>query len=104
MANRQTAKAGDNSVQLQANTIVVGLNESRVREIVDERLQIALKDFSVEADKTATQRSGLFNEKLIYRMATENLLPAFADPSFQLLLIEAQKHAASTERKLDYEL
>lgn len=104
MANRQTAKAGDNSVQLQANTIVVGLNESRVREIVDERLQIALKDFSVEADKTTTQRSGLFNEKLIYRMATENLLPAFADPSFQLLLIEAQKHAASTERKLDYEL
>jgi len=34
----------------------------------------------------------------------EGALEAFADPSFQLLLFEAQKTAASTERPADYDL
>ena len=36
--------------------------------------------------------------------AIDNGLKAFADPSFQLLLVEAQKSAAATERKADYDL
>ncbi|MDR0397868.1 MAG: hypothetical protein LBH36_01635 [Candidatus Nomurabacteria bacterium] len=102
MAGKQ--KAGDKSLQVQAETIVVGIDEKRVREIVDEKLQIALQDFSKEANETATNRNGKFNKKLIDRMVKENALSAFADPSFQLLLVEAQKRAASTEREPDYDL
>lgn len=97
-------KAGNKSLQVQAETIVVGIDEKRVREIVDERLQIALKDFSEEASKTAILRNGKFNKKLINRMVAEDALSAFADPSFQLLLMEAQKRAAATEREPDYDL
>lgn len=102
MAGKQ--KAGDKSVQVQIETIINGIDEKRVREIVDEKLQIALQDFSEEANQTATQRSGHFNKKLVNRMVAEDALSAFADPSFQLLLIEAQKRAASTEREPDYDL
>lgn len=105
MTNKQTAKAGNNSHQIQIGTATfTGVDEKRVREIVDEKLLIALKDFSEEANKIAVQRSGQFNDKLINRVLTEDLLHAFADPSSQLLLIEAQKHAASTERESDYNL
>ena len=102
MAGKQ--KAGDNSLQVQAETVVVGIDEKRVREIVDEKLQISLQDFSNEANQTAMQRNGEFGKRLINRMVDEDALQAFADPAFQLLLIEAQKRAASTEREPDYDL
>ncbi len=104
MADKQTQKAGDNSQLVQANTIILGIDEKRVREILDEKLPIALKDFTAEANTIANSRSKKFNSSLLKRMVQESALTAFSDPSFQILLIEAQKRAASTEREEDYDL
>lgn len=104
MTNKQVQKARDNSQLIQAATVNIGIDEKRVREIVEEKLSIALRDFTTEATVTANQRSQKFNTALIARMVQQNALAAFSDPSFQLLLIEAQKSAASSEREPDYAL
>ena len=53
----------------------------------------------------AKERVKELEDKLIPKMqAIEDGLKAFADPSFQLLLIEAQKSAVATEREVDYDL
>ncbi len=104
MTDKQTQKAGDNSQLIQAGTVIVGIDEKRAREIVDEKLNSVLKSFTAEATEEANKRNRLFEDSLIPRMIKENALSAFSDPSFQMLLIEAQKRAASTERKEDYDL
>lgn len=95
---------GANSQPIQAQTVIVGIDEKRAREIIDEKLRIALNTFSIEANTIANKRSKKFNNSLIRRMVQENALKAFSDPSFQILLIEAQKRAASAEREQDYDL
>lgn len=98
-------KAGSNSKQIQANTLIVGIDEKRVREIFDEKINIAIKDFSSEAAIRAKERVEEFERKLIPKITRiGNGLSSFADPNFQLNLIEAQKSAAGTERMADYDL
>jgi len=100
-------KAGDNSQLLHVGelTIVQGIDEKRAREIYDEKFEIAKKNFTEEAFNIANERVKELESKLIPKMnAMDDGLKAFADPSFQLLLVEAQKTAAATERVEDYEL
>jgi hypothetical protein len=104
MTGKQTQKAGDYSNLVQADTVILGIDEKRVREILEEQLPVALKDFTAEASAVANSRSKKFNGSLLIRMVQESALAAFSDPSFQILLIEAQKRAASTERDQDYDL
>lgn len=104
MADKHIQKAGDNSQMVQVQTVNIGIDEKRVREILEEQLSIALRDFTEDANLTANSRSKAFNTSLLKRMVEESALTAFSDPSFQILLIEAQKRAASTEREKDYDL
>lgn len=104
MADKQVQKAGPSSQQFQIGTVVIGVDEKRAREIANEQVHIALKDFTTEAAIIANKRSEEFNSVLIERMVQEKALAAFSDPSFQILLIEAQKRAASSEREQDYDL
>jgi hypothetical protein len=63
------------------------------------------KEYSREALKLASARVEEFENRLMPKMEEVNgALEAFADPGFQLLLVEAQKAAASTERTADYDL
>jgi hypothetical protein len=107
LANKQIQEAGDNSQQLQANNMIVkiGIDEKRAREIYQE-MNLQLKnDYTQEALNIANSRVTEFENRLLPKMdAVEGALEAFADPSFQLLLVEAQKTAASTERPADYDL
>lgn len=103
--NKQTQKAGSNSHQVQAGTINIGVDEKRVREIFHEKITAAIKDLSSEAATIAEKRVEKLENILIPKIIEiENGLNSFADPSFQLSLIEAQKSAAGTERSVDYEL
>lgn len=105
--NKQTQTAGDNSNQLQANTMIVslGIDEKRAREIYKEMNETVRKEYSQEALAIASSRVIEFENKLMPKMeAVDGALEAFADPSFQLLLIEAQKTAASSERPIDYDI
>jgi len=107
MASKQIQEAGDNSQQLQANNMIVniGIDEKRAREIYQEMNLQLKKDYTQEALAIANSRVTEFENRLLPKMdAVEGALEAFADPSFQLLLVEAQKTAASTERPADYDL
>ena len=108
MADKQSQKAGDNAQQIQTQTMVVhnhGIDEKRVREICQEMLPRAIEAYTRDAEKTARLRIAEFESVLIARLkAMEDAWAAFADPSVQLLLVETQKAAASTERQADYEL
>ena len=107
MENKQVQEAGDNSQQLQANNMIfnVGIDEKRAREICQEVILQLKNKYTEEALKLAESRVSEFENKLLPKMkAIVGALEAFADPSFQLLLVEAQKTAASTERPADYDL
>ena len=55
--------------------------------------------------RIANERVRELENRLIPKMeAVNDGLKAFADPSFQLLLVDAQKTAAATERSVDYDL
>lgn len=105
MTNKLSQKGGDKSLQMQIGAVVVGIDEKRVREIFDEKFALRKQEYSEEALALATTRVKEFEECLISKIsAIEKGLMAFADPSFQFLLVEAQKSAASTERPIDYDL
>lgn len=107
MISSQKQDGGDGSTNLQAMQMVVnlGIDEKRAREICQE-MHLQLKnDYTQEALKIANARVNAFEDRLFPKIEkVEGALGAFADPSFQLLLAEAHKRAASTERSEDYDL
>lgn len=107
MINSQNQKGGDSSTNIQAQQLVVhvGIDEKRAREICQEMNLQLRKDYSQEALTLANSRVAEFENRLMPKMAqVDGALEAFADPSFQLLLVDAQKRAAATERPKDYDL
>ena len=98
-------KAGSNSQQFQVQNLTIGIDEKRVREIYDEKFLITKKEFTEEAIRIANGRVKELENRLISKIKVENEgMELFMDPSFQLLLVEAQKSAAATERPADYDL
>ncbi len=107
MMTKQSQKGGDESTNIQTDKMIVnvGIDEKRAREIYQEMNLQLKKDYSQEALYIANTRVTEFENRLMPKMEeVDGALEAFADPSFQLLLVEAQKTAASTERPADYEL
>ncbi len=105
--NKKIQNARDNSQLMQAKKMIVnvGIDEKRAREIYKEMNLQVRKDYSQEALTVANSRVTQFENSLMPKMeAVDGALEAFADPSFQLLLVEAQKTAAATERPADYDL
>lgn len=105
--NKKIQKGGKGSQQLQAENMIVhvGIDEKRAREIYQEMNLQLRKDYSQEALEIANKRVTEFENRLMPKMEEVNgALEAFTDPSFQLLLVEAQKTAAATERPADYDL
>ena len=106
MAERQRQNAGDNSQQIQAQNIIVinGIDEKRAREIFDDKEREVVARYTQEAREEARSRIQQLEDDLIPKLVKASLLDAFKDPSIQILLAEAQKTAASTERVADYSL
>ena len=108
MMSKQTQEGGDSSNNYQAKEMTVnisGIDEKRAREICKEMHAQLRNEYSEEAVKVAQSRVKEFEDRLMPKMeSVEGALEAFADPSFQLLLVEAQKTAAATERTADYDL
>lgn len=102
--NKQTQKSGDYSPQTQIGTLNIGVDEKRVREVFNEMISVALKDFSIEAQEVGIQRSHIFEEILLEKMIRTNTLEALKDPAIQLQLVEAQKIAISTDKEQDYDM
>ena len=105
--NKQMQKAGDNSQQLQmVNPIInIGITEERFREIFSEMNAIARQSYTQDAYELAMKRVGMFEELLMSKVEqVDGMLEAFRDPSFQFLLVEAQKRAAASDRESDLEM
>jgi len=104
---KQNQKGGDGSTNLQAGQMVVqvGIDEKRAREVFQEMNLQLRNEYTQEALNIANARVSEFENSLMPKMEqVDGALDAFSDPSFQLLLVEAQKTAASTERPVDYDL
>lgn len=107
MTNKQIQKGGEGSTNVQANsmTVNIGIDEKRAREIYSEMNLQLRHQYSQEALQVANKRVGEFEASLMPKMERlHGALEAFGDPSFQLLLREAQKTAAATDRPADYDL
>ena len=105
--DKQNQKAGDNSqlVQVGAINIINGVSEEKVRQIFKESFEIACKEYTMDAQFLANERVQHFEESLVPKLMTiEEKLNVFADPSFQLLLKQAQISAAASERNADYDM
>ena len=107
MESKQVQKAGDGSQQVQMinPTIVMGIDEKRVREVCSEVAVETIKQCTQEASAVAIARIEKFTTDLIPRVEKiENDFKSFSEPSFQFELRNAQKVAACTDRDGDYEL
>lgn len=110
--NKQSQSAGDNSTQIQADTInntynvtVTGIDEAAARRICQQEYAIAKQNWTEEALKIVDDRARQLEDKLMPKMIKyDNTLRIFADPSFQLTLRQAQISAAGSERPSDYEI
>lgn len=105
--SKQIQQAGDNSLQIQGNTInlIQGITEERAREICNEVFALRGNEYTQEAVRIAQERVDRFKLDLVPKMAMlEGALNIFSDPSFQLLLAKAQRVAAASGREADYHL
>lgn len=102
--DKHIQKAGDNSTQVQAGLVQIGIDEKRVREIIKEENQLALKEMSLIAEDTAIKRFDNYTNILVPKLVKAELLQSFSDPSIQVLFKQSEKTAVCTEREKDYEL
>jgi len=103
---KQIQKAGPDSSVAQIGTIqIYGIDEKRVREICDEKLQYAIRDLTTEASNVAKQKVNEFITVLLGKLSGRKPdLSAFAEPSFQRELVKAQTFSATSDRKSDFEI
>lgn len=107
MENKQVQKAGDGSQQFQMvnPTVNIGITEERARAIFTEMNAIARQNYTQDAYELAIKRVSMFEELLMNKVQqVDGMLEAFRDPSFQFLLVEAQKRAAASDREVDLEM
>jgi len=105
--SKQNQKAGDNSQQIQAGTVIIqnGITEQRARELYTEMSKKAIEEYTTEALQIANERVYKFENDLIPRMQRiESDFNSFSDPSFQVLLKKAQLAAACSDRDADYKI
>jgi len=105
----QAVATAENSqaISVPRGSVIInnGITEERCRNIFDEKLPIALQDYTAEAEFVARGRAIKFRQKLVPRLGEEERgFESFTDPGFQYLLIEAQKAAASSDREADYDV
>ena len=97
-------KARDNAVQVQVDTINVGLTEENVRNIFSIEAQKVLKEAELVATEVALRRSNEYNETLINKLVKYEMLQAFTDPAIQMLFRKTERTAICTDREFDYEM
>ncbi len=108
--NKQNQTAGDNSQQWQLGnvtnlTVVNGITEQRAREIFQEMYRQSMANYTQDAYAEALRRIAILENSIMKRAEeVDGVIEAFGDPAFQILLAEAQKRAAATERNADYQL
>lgn len=107
MPNKQTQKAGSNSNQIQAGTLIQfnGLTEKLVRDIVNERCELVTRTCLAESKLITEQRVSEFKTELYNSTAAnQNLLTSLREPSCVDSLERAAKAAARSNETRDKRL
>lgn len=102
MGNSQ--KAGQNSIQLQAEVVNFGMSEDDIRSIISIEQEKILKEVQLIAEETVRVRLKEYSEVLISKLVKYELLHAFADPAIQVLFRKTERVAICTDRKFDYDM
>ena len=97
-------KARDNTTQISVDTVKLGIDEKRVREIIKEENQLALREMKIIAEDTAIKRLDNYTNVLVPKLVKTEMLEAFSEPSIQVLFKQSERTAVCTERQKDYEL
>lgn len=107
-STKQSQSGGDSSNQLQAGTmniITMGIDEKRVREIVDEKQAQIIKTCVQESARVANDNIAAFRDDFLNRaQRSPDSLGLFSIPSYANLLGEAARAAAYSERSSDIEV
>ena len=90
-------KARDNVVQVQADTINLGLTEETVRNIISIETQKTLKEAEIVATEVALKRLNEYNETLInklvkYRREGKSIFYSLADDHVRTIINNAMEH------------
>ncbi|MBN9175748.1 MAG: hypothetical protein J0I43_00035 [Microbacterium sp.] len=104
--DRQTQRAGENSTQVQATTVVInqGISEERVHEIMRVERERLKQEFEVEARAVIDVRLEALDARLLPALAEGDDLGEFANPAFVRAYRKAQNGAAASERESDYDM
>jgi len=102
---RQRSGSGSQQIQVAGNYVVNvnGVSEERAVEIAKEQADIAIREFTAEANSIARDRMDSLDQKVVRELSERGLLQTFADPAFQILLRKAQLHAAATSDDDDHD-
>ena len=100
--------AGDNSTQVQAGTVnnyynttnIVGIDETRARDICKEEYAIAKANWTHEAQGIAQERVMALENKIMPKMKQhDKTLRIFGDPAFQFYKKSANVSSVKWRRK-----
>lgn len=97
-------KAGENAIQLQANTINIGITEKEVRDMMLDEGRKILNESKLIAQDVAFERINDYINILIPKLVKSEIINSFSDPSVQVLLSKTERTAICTNRKSDYEM
>lgn len=101
----QSQRAGSESTQIQAaGDVIVGITETRAREIAKETAHEVIASYTSEANELIHDRIFKLDDRVIASLIRANRLDAFSDPGFQRTYRKAQNGAASSERDSDYDM
>ncbi len=104
MNNKSTQKANDNAIQIQADTVKLGLTEEDVRAMMIYEGKRILAESKLIASDVAIERINAYIDVLIPRLIKAEIIQAFSDPAIQVLLNKTEKTALCTNRESDYEM
>jgi hypothetical protein len=101
MAETQKQSSGDNSVNLQADKIILGASFGEIREIAQTVFEANFYKLANIAADTATQRAKEFTESFLQQLAQRQPKGSESanDPDFQYSLFTAQKEYARSGEK-----
>lgn len=102
----QSQKAGDNSHQYAIGSVEInnGMSIEEVEKLFDEKADAIMRQNITVANDIVDRRLKEFNKKSIDRLAEEDALNAFVDPSSLEFLVNAQRKAAVSNRNFDQDI
>ena len=97
-------KARDNVLQLQVETMNVGLSKLDVENMLKQERELLMRDMQLLAIEEMDKRLSIFGNIALEKIVKAEVTNSFSDPAIQIFLRDTERAAVSSERELDYEV